>query len=352
MRRILVTGGAGFIGSNYVHYNKKHRNDFILVLDSLTYAGVLDNIKEYLNDDNFVFIKGDINNRDLVLHIFKTYNIDTIINFAASSHVDRSIEDPSSFIQSNVVGTYNLLECYKDYYLDKKRELAHFHHISTDEVYGALKDGDAPFTELHQYKPNSPYSASKAASDHFVRSYVKTYGIKASISNCSNNYGPYQYPEKLIPICIINYLYARPIRIYGSGLQIRDWVHVDDHVRAIDLIIDNYKGFDCFNIGGDNEVRNIDLVLKIGKILEDLFLDKKYKDLYKESIFSKGISYKDNIIYVEDRKGHDFRYAMCSDKAKNILAYKPLINFDDGLMNTIKWYLSHKDIWYPLVFKN
>ena len=324
---ILITGGAGFIGSHFVRYFvNEYPNYHIYNLDKLSYAGNLDNLTDIKYKDNYTFIKGDICDKELIKNIFKQYKISRVIHFAAESHVDRSITDPLSFARTNVMGTLNLLQVAKEYwknnYLDKL-----FYHISTDEVYGALGE-DGLFTETSKYDPHSPYSASKASSDHFVRSYKDTYGLPVVISNCSNNFGPNQFTEKLIPLVIQNIIKNKPIPVYGNGKNIRDWIYIDDHVRAIDLIFHKGKIGETYNIGGSNEYKNIDLIYEIIKLTDSL-LDRP-----------KGFSLK-LINYVTDRPGHDFRYAIDCSKLKNQLGWKTSENFNENLKKTVLWYLKY-----------
>lgn len=315
--KILVTGGAGFIGSNFVHYMIKNHPDYeIINLDSLTYAGNLETLKPLENNKNHEFIKGDICDEKLVDKLVK--KVDLIVHLAAESHVDRSILDSKAFIQTNVVGTLNLLEAAKNN--GNKR----FHHVSTDEVFGALGPNDPPFNEDTPYDPRSPYSASKAASDHLVRAYYHTHKLPITISNCSNNYGPYQFPEKLIPLFTSNLMDNKKVPVYGDGMQIRDWIHVDDHNRGVDMILQKGKLGETYCLGGNAEKPNIEIVKIILKHL------------------GKG---EDMIEYVEDRKGHDRRYAIDFSKAKKELGWEPEISFEDGMKNTIDWYMNNESWW-------
>ncbi len=332
MKNLLLTGTAGFIGSNFVLYFLEKYKDYTLInLDFLTYAGKLENLKECQNNPRFKFIKGDICNQELVQFLFAEYNIQGIIHFAAESHVDNSIKNPEIFIQTNINGTFNLLEAAYKHWMEKpfvykeKYQNCRFHHISTDEVYGALGESGF-FTENTPYAPNSPYSASKAGSDMLVRSYHETYGLNTVITNCSNNYGPKQHDEKLIPKIIRNALAGNEIPIYGDGKNIRDWLYVLDHCKGIDLAYHNGKSGQTYNIGGGNERTNLQIAYKICELL----------DQYKP----KNISYKEQIIFIEDRAGHDRRYAIDASKIENELAWKADENFDTGIIKTIEWYLN------------
>ena len=336
MKTILVTGGAGFIGSNFIlYFMQKYPAYKIINLDLLTYAADLENLSSISRESRYKFIQGDIGNFELIDYIFKEYNIEGVINFAAESHVDNSIKEPSRFIKTNVLGTQVLLDVARKNwmsepfkYKDKlQKQPPRFHHISTDEVYGTLgKTGF--FTEKTPYAPNSPYSASKAASDFLVRSYVKTYGLNCVLTNCSNNYGPHQHDEKLIPTIIRNALSGNPIPIYGDGKNVRDWLFVEDHCRAIDLVFHTGKLGETYNIGGNNEVENIQIARLICNILDEI---KPRLD---------GTSYKEQITFVKDRPGHDFRYAIKSDKIKNELGFTPEVDFKTGLRKTVAWYLD------------
>jgi dTDP-glucose 4,6-dehydratase len=333
---ILVTGGAGFIGSNFVlDWLKEPKAEGIVNLDKLTYAGNLTNLDFVRNDPRHVFVRGDIVNNALVTRLLKEYRPRAIINFAAESHVDRSIHGPAEFVQTNIVGTYNLLECARAYWneLDASKKIGfRFHHISTDEVYGSLSASDPAFTEINPYEPNSPYSASKAASDHLVRAWFHTYGFPVLTSNCSNNYGPYHFPEKLIPLVILNAIKGKPLPIYGDGQQIRDWLYVGDHCSAIREVLANGKPGETYNIGGWNEKANIDVVITICQILDGL---RPRAD---------GKSYAEQITFVKDRPGHDRRYAIDASKIARELDWKPNETFDSGIQKTVQWYLDNP-VW-------
>ena len=315
--KLLVTGGAGFIGSNFIHYILKKYPDYQVVnLDSLTYAGNLENLKDIENDSRYKFVKGDICNKDLVNDLVK--DCDAIVHFAAESHVDRSILDAENFVKTNVLGTFNLLEATKNN--GNKR----FHHVSTDEVFGTLKPNDLKFNETTPYSPRSPYSASKAASDHLVNAYFHTYNLPVTISNCSNNYGSYQFPEKIIPLFITNLIEGKKIPIYGDGEQVRDWLHVKDHCGAIDLILQKGKIGETYCIGGDSEKTNLEITKKIIELMG--------KD-------------ENSIEYVKDRLGHDRRYAIDFSKIKNELGWEPKVSFEEGLKSTIEWYKNNETWW-------
>ena len=328
-RNILVSGGAGFIGSHLVRLLvNKYQDYHIINLDALTYAGNLENLKDIEAKQNYTFMKCDICDFKKVSQVFKDYEIDGVIHLAAESHVDRSIEDPFSFAKTNVMGTLSLLQAAKKYWnTDFENKL--FYHVSTDEVYGSL-GYDGYFTENTKYDPHSPYSASKASSDHFVRAFHDTYGLPIVISNCSNNYGSYQFPEKLIPLFINNIINNKPLPVYGKGENIRDWLFVNDHVRAIDVIFHNGKIGETYNIGGFNEWKNIDLIKEIIKTVDRLLSRKE------------GTSEK-LITYVTDRAGHDLRYAIDSKKLKNELGWEPSLQFEEGIEKTVKWYLDNKE---------
>ncbi len=331
---ILVTGGAGFIGSNFIPYfMAKYPTYKIINLDKLTYAGNLANLKEVENNHNYTFIKGDICDENLVNQLFDKYDFTGVIHFAAESHVDNSIKGPRTFINTNIVGTFNLLESARTHWFDapftpkKGKETHRFHHISTDEVFGTLS-GTGYFTEKTAYAPNSPYSASKASSDFLVRAYHHTFGLNVTTSNCSNNYGPKQHDEKLIPTIIRNCLNLSPIPIYGNGKNVRDWLYVTDHAKAIDMIYHQGKSGETYNIGGHNEQTNIDITKKICSILDEM---KPRSD---------GKKYADLITFVKDRAGHDLRYAIDPTKITEELGYKPDETFATGIIKTVKWYLD------------
>jgi dTDP-glucose 4,6-dehydratase len=338
-KTILVTGCAGFIGSNFVPYFlDKYPLYNIVNLDLLTYAGTLANLKEVENHPRYKFIKGDICNRELVEFIFNEYDIQGVIHFAAESHVDNSIKNPGVFVETNVNGTYTLIDVAKNYWMEKpftykdSYQDCRFHHISTDEVYGTLSnDPNDLFTETTPYAPNSPYSASKASSDMIVRSYKETYGLNTVITNCSNNYGPKQHDEKLIPTIIQNALKGNPIPIYGDGKNIRDWLYVLDHCKGIDLAYHKGKSGETYNIGGRNERTNLQIVNAICTILEDKFPIKENKRIQ---------NYKDLIVFVEDRAGHDRRYGIDATKIEDELGWKADENFESGIIKTIEWYLE------------
>jgi len=349
---ILVTGGAGFIGSNFLHYwCLRHPHDKLVALDALTYAGNLSSIQTLLGNENVTFVKGSIGNQPLVEQLFREHNFDTVVNFAAESHVDRSITGPDAFIDTNIIGTHTLLKACRKAWLDNNNLENHrFHHISTDEVFGSLQPEDPPFNESNQYLPNSPYSASKASSDHLVRAYHHTYGLKVTTSNCSNNYGPYHYPEKLIPLCITNILNGKSLPIYGDGKNIRDWLFVEDHCRGIELILDKGKPGATYNIGGNNEWDNISLVNLICDVIDELFAsDKQLRTRFPTCPSSMNNECRQLIKYVPDRAGHDWRYAISTEKIAKELNYKSKTTFEDGIRKTVQWYLDNQAWWEPLI---
>ncbi|MBF0135847.1 MAG: dTDP-glucose 4,6-dehydratase [Magnetococcus sp. DMHC-1] len=328
---MLVTGGAGFIGANFIHHILTQDPDVRVVnLDLLTYAGSLDNLTGLPAPDRYVFIQGDIADRSGVERIFREHTIDTVVHFAAESHVDRSISGPDAFIHTNLVGTWTLLEAARQYWAETARGAqgqVRFHHVSTDEVYGALQTDDEPFHEATPYRPNSPYSACKAGADHLVRAYFHTYGVPTTQTNCSNNYGPRQHPEKLLPTVIRACLHGQAIPVYGVGGNIRDWLHVMDHCSAIEVILQRARPGSVYNIGSDNEWKNLDLVKKICSIMDH--------------VKPAGAPHARLITFITDRPGHDWRYALNAHKIKNELGWQPRIEFDRGLEETVLWYCQH-----------
>jgi dTDP-glucose 4,6-dehydratase len=340
-RSIVITGGAGFIGSNFVHHwCENYPEDRVIVLDALTYAGNLNNLATLKDRKNFRFLQGDICDRALVDELFAGENIDTVAHFAAESHVDRSILGPGAFVQTNVVGTFTLLESFRQHWLSNHQpDNYRFLHVSTDEVYGSLGVDDPAFTETTPYAPNSPYSASKAGSDHLARAYFHTYGMPTIITNCSNNYGSYHFPEKLIPLMCINILLGKPLPVYGDGQNVRDWLYVRDHCQALDTVIHKGKAGETYNIGGNNEVKNIDLVRMLCDLMDELAPDLPVNPA------------QNLITFVKDRPGHDRRYAIDASKIRTELGWQPQETVEGGLRKTIQWYLDHRDWWQPLLSK-
>ena len=329
---IIVTGGSGFIGSNYILGVLKNSNNKIINIDKLTYAGNNENLISIEDNPNYTFIHGDIGDANLISEVIKKYNPSKVVNFAAESHVDRSIDGPADFIHTNIVATFNLIECFRKFFSEMNQESKdnfRFLHVSTDEDYGSLELDEDPFDEKHQFQPNSPYSASKASSDHIVRSYFSTYDMPVLTTNCSNNYGPFQFPEKLIPLVISNALNGENLPIYGDGNQIRDWLYVEDHCNAINEVLSNGKIGETYNIGGWNEKTNLEVVNFICLTLDNL----------KPKV--NGKSYLEQIIYVKDRPGHDRRYAINAEKISRELGWKPAETFESGMLKTINWYLSN-----------
>ena len=345
MRTYLVTGGAGFIGSNYIHYMFKRYDKEIRIInvDALTYAGNLENLKDIEKRDNYTFVKADICDKEAIGRVFAENDIDRVVHFAAESHVDRSIKHPEVFVQTNVLGTAVMLNCAKaawelpdgSFKADKK-----FLHVSTDEVYGSLSEDGGYFYETTPYAPHSPYSASKAGSDMLVKAYMDTYHFPANITNCSNNYGPYQFPEKLIPLIINNALQGKKLPVYGDGRNVRDWLYVEDHAKAIDMVQEKGRLFETYNVGGHNEKQNIEIIHIILDTLQEMLPDDDPR---------KALVSEDLITYVEDRKGHDRRYAIAPDKIKAEIGWEPETCFKDGIKKTIKWYLDNKEWWEAII---
>ncbi len=348
MANLLVTGGAGFIGTHFVRYWLDHHpQDRVVVLDALTYAGNRANLADLTPRPAFRFIQGDIGHYDLVCRLLREEAVETLVHFAAESHVDRSIHGPDAFLETNILGTHALLKAAKTVWLDEKRAKKHrFHHISTDEVYGSLGPDDPPFTETTPYAPNSPYSASKAASDHLVRAYHHTYGLETTISNCSNNYGPYQFPEKLIPLLILHILNNQNLPVYGDGLNVRDWLYVEDHIRGIELILQQGRPGEVYKIGGDNEWKNIEIVRLICREMDQAFArTPTLARRYPNAPPATGQSADRLITFVQDRLGHDRRYAIDATKMARTLGYQPREHFETGLRKTIAWYLDNEQWW-------
>lgn len=351
MANLLVTGGAGFIGANFVHYwLARHPNDRVVVLDALTYAGNRHNLDVVVGDESLSkqcqLVVGDINDTALVETLLRDHAVDTLVHFAAESHVDRSITGPDAFVTTNVLGTHSLLKAARTVWLAGSGTPHRFHHISTDEVFGSLTPTAPAFTESHQYQPNSPYSASKAASDHLVRAYHHTYGLQVTTSNCSNNYGPYHFPEKLIPLCITNLLQGKPLPIYGSGSNVRDWLYVEDHARGIECVLERGVVGETYNIGGNNEWNNLDVVGELCSVLDELFAaDGSLKELFPAALAAQGRASREAITFVTDRPGHDLRYAIDASKARAELGYVPQESFSTGLLKTVRWYLDNAGWW-------
>ncbi len=332
MQNVLVTGGAGFIGSNFVRYLLRSEPNVCLVtLDALTYAGSLENLADLPCPQRHIFVRGDIRDRALVEKLLHEHQVDTVVHFAAETHVDRSILGPSPFIQANVVGTFSLLEAARQVWMTEgmvSGEQKRFHHVSTDEVYGTLGLSDPAFTETSPYLPRSPYAASKAASDHLVRAYFRTYGLPVTITNCSNNYGPYQFPEKLIPLVILNAVEGKPLPVYGDGQQVRDWLYVEDHCEAICKVIRGGRPGETYNVGGNNQPVNLEVVHELCAILDEKVPGAEHADLIR---------------LVADRPGHDHRYAMDTAKINEKLGWQPRHDLKTGLRETVDWYLTHSD---------
>lgn len=342
MHNILVTGGAGFIGSNFIRYLLRAEPDINIVnLDALTYAGNLENLKDLPDPGRHAFVRGDICDRPLVDDLLHRYQVDTVVHFAAETHVDRSILGPEQFIQTNIYGTFTLLEAVRQYWLAENAfplEEIRFHHVSTDEVFGSLGPGDPPFSETTPYAPSSPYAASKAASDHLVRAYAHTYRVPVTITNCSNNYGPHQFPEKLIPLMILNALDGRPLPIYGDGQQIRDWLYVEDHCEAIWTVVCKGKPSETYNIGGDNQPANLTVITTLCDILDECLPRSPH------------IPHVSLMQSVPDRPGHDRRYAMDITKIRRELGWQPCQSLASGLLKTVEWYINHPE-WVEVIQK-
>jgi len=351
-RNLLITGGAGFIGANFVrHWLAKGRDGRVIVFDALTYAGNIENLAGLDVDPRFIFVHGDICDESAVQALLEQHQIDAIVHFAAESHVDRSILGPDDFIRTNIVGTHVLLKVAKKLWLDKRAVPQHrFHHVSTDEVYGSLGPADPAFHESTPYAPNSPYSASKAGSDHLVRAYHETYGLDTTVTNCSNNYGPYQFPEKLIPLTLINILLGKPLPVYGDGLQVRDWLHVADHCEAIALTLLRGKSGEVYNIGGNSETTNINIVRTLCGLVDGrLIAQPELRQAFPASPAVSGKTGDALITHVKDRPGHDRRYAIDYRKAQKDLGYSPSRDLKIGLAGTLEWYFSNRSWWQPLL---
>lgn len=348
MKSVLITGGAGFIGGNFVHQLRAQQPEIsIVVLDALTYAG---NRSTLIGADDVELVEGDIRDTALVTKLLVESNIDRIVHFAAESHVDRSISAPDLFVSTNIEGTHSLLKAARDVWLDRGTGHEHrFHHVSTDEVYGSLEPNDPAFSETTPYQPNSPYSASKAASDHLVRAYHHTFGLNTTTSNCSNNYGPYQYPEKLIPLFLLNALNGRQLPIYGDGLNVRDWLHVNDHCRGIMKILEHGRSGETYNVGGGEELSNLTVIDRICEEVDTLFArNATAADRFPNAAVARGKPTASLKVFVEDRKGHDRRYAIDDKKLRAELNYAPKYSFETGLSKTLKWYLKHEAWWKAL----
>jgi dTDP-glucose 4,6-dehydratase len=348
LRRLLITGGAGFIGANFVHHwLVEHGGDRVVVLDALTYAGNLSSLDSVKTRQEFRFVQGNICDTALVENLLREERIDTIVHFAAESHVDRSILGPDAFIETNVVGTHSLLKAARKVWLDERTVPEHrFHHVSTDEVYGSLGPHDPPFTETTPYAPNSPYSASKAASDHLVRAYHHTYGLNVTISNCSNNYGPYHFPEKLVPLMIVNVLEGRALPIYGDGRNVRDWLHVSDHCRGIDLVLQGGGPGEVYNIGGRSECENLSLVKALCAVADAAVAkDPSLRSKFPRCPAARGESTTTLMSFVKDRPGHDRRYGIDCRKIERELGYNRSIPLELGLSRTFAWFLQNEAWW-------
>ncbi len=346
-RSMLVTGAAGFIGANFVrHRLAMHPNDRVIALDCLTYAGNRANLAGLEDGVRLRFVQGDIRDTPLVESLLRDHRLSTIVHFAAESHVDRSISGPDAFIDTNVVGTHSMLKAARTVWLGESRLPHRFHHVSTDEVYGSLGAHDPAFHEEHPYQPNSPYSASKAASDHLVRAYHHTFGLEVTTSNCSNNYGPYQFPEKLIPLMLVNILHGKPLPVYGDGMNVRDWLYVEDHCRGITLILDKGNVGEVYNLGGNNERPNIEIIKRLSAMIDERFAsDASLRSRFPDAPAAQGRPSESLISYVKDRPGHDRRYGIDARKAETELGYRPVESFESGFAKTIDWYLANEPWW-------
>ncbi len=348
-RRLLITGGAGFIGANFTHdWLRRHPHDRVVVLDALTYAGNRRSLEALELLDEFRFVHADINETERVVALLQQERLDTIVHFAAESHVDRSIHGPEAFVRSNVLGTLSLLQAARSVWLDGEDvpPTHRFHHVSTDEVYGSLGPEDPAFTESTLYRPNSPYAASKAGSDHLVRAYHHTYGLQVTTSNCSNNYGPYQFPEKLIPLMMVHLLEGKPLPVYGDGSNVRDWLHVDDHCAGIAAVLEGGRPGETYNIGGGNEWRNLELVEALCELVDAEFgADPELRSRFPQAAPATGGSCRDQITFVTDRPGHDQRYAIDDSKLAGELGFEAAWSFREGLAATLRWYLDNEAWW-------
>jgi dTDP-glucose 4,6-dehydratase len=346
-RRLLLTGGAGFIGANFAHYWAAERpEDELVVLDALTYAGNVASLEPLVSQGTLRFVHGDICDRTLVEELLVTHRIDTVVHFAAESHVDRSIVGPDAFIKTNVFGTFQLLEAARAVWAQAGPGSRRFHQISTDEVFGALGPDDPPVTESSPYAPNSPYAASKAAADHLVRAYHRTYGLPVTMTNCSNNYGPYQFPEKLLPLMLIHGLLGKPLPVYGDGQQVRDWLHVEDHCRGIALVLEAGQVGETYNIGGGEERPNLDTVRLLCRLIDQAFAaDRSLSSRFPDAPAARGEPTASLIAHVTDRPGHDRRYSVDPSKIERELKYRPTRSFEAGLHSTLHWYLEHEAWW-------
>lgn len=350
MARLLITGGAGFIGANFVHYwAQRHPDDRLVVLDCLTYAGNQSSLPD-LPVERLRFERGDIRDGELVEELLRDERLDTIVHFAAESHVDRSISGPEPFVDVNVLGTLRLLEAARRVWLGDGERPHRFHHVSTDEVYGSLTADDPAFTETTPYAPNSPYAASKAAADHLVRAYNETYGLETTISNCSNNYGPYHYPEKLIPLFIVNLLEGRPLPVYGEGVNVRDWLHVEDHCRGIECILERGRPGEVYNVGTRNERNNLEVIEGLCSAVDETFArSPELAERFPAAPPARGEACRESIRFVRDRPGHDMRYAIDPTKLESELGFAAEIDFAAGLEGTVAWYLEHEAWWRAIL---